>query len=80
MKDGVQERPWESADGMEKTAQIVIPQIKVKLLLVEMHGVSSGGYLGVNKIINKVRKSYYWLLLRSDVERFYKQCDNCAAS
>jgi len=46
LKDGVLERHWESADEKEKTAQIVIPHSKVKEVLVEMHGGTSGGHLG----------------------------------
>ena len=76
LKDGVLERHWESADG-KKTAQIVIPHSKVKEVLAEMHGGTSGGHLGVNKIIDKIWQRYYWLHLRGDVERFCKRCDLC---
>jgi len=80
LKDGVQERLWESAEGKEKTAQIVIPHSNMKEVLAEMHGDTSGGHLGVNKIIDKIRQRYYWLHLRGDVERFRKRCDTSAAS
>jgi len=48
--------------------------------LAEMHGCKSGGHLGVNKTIDKVRQRYYWLHLRGDVEMWCQQCDTCAAS
>jgi len=44
------ERHWESADGKKK---IVIPHCKVKEVLAEMHGVTSGGHLGTHKTIEK---------------------------
>jgi len=60
---------WESADRKNKMAQIIIPRSKVKDVLVEMHGGTSGGHLGTNKT-NKVRQRYYWLHLRGDIERW----------
>jgi hypothetical protein len=66
----VLEHHRESADWKEKTAQIFTSQNKGKVVPVEMHGCTSNGCVGVNKIIDKVRQSYYWLQLRGDVERF----------
>ena len=80
LRDGVLVRQWESADGKKKTAQVVIPESKVKDVLTEMHGGTSGGHLGANKTMDKVRQRYYWLHLSSDVERWCRQCDTCAAS
>jgi hypothetical protein len=56
-------------DGKKMMAQIVIPHIKVKEVLAEMQGGTSGGHLGTNKTIDKVRQHYYWLHLRGDVKR-----------
>jgi hypothetical protein len=61
--DGVLERRWKSDDGKNKTAQTVIPRGKVKEVLAEMHGGHSGGHLGVNKTLDKVRQRYYSLHL-----------------
>jgi hypothetical protein len=80
VRDGVLERHWESADGKTKTVQTVIPRSKIMEVLAEMHGGPSGGHLGVNKTIDKVRWRYYWLYMRGDVERWCQQCDTCAAS
>jgi hypothetical protein len=43
-------------------------------------GGPSGGHLGVNKTLDKVRQRYYWLHSRNDVERWCLECDTCAAS
>jgi hypothetical protein len=80
VRDGVLERLWECADGTTKTAQVVIPRSKVKEVLTEMHGWPSGGHLGVNKTLAKVRQRYYWLHSRDDVESWCRQCDTCGAS
>jgi hypothetical protein len=80
VRDGVLERHWESAGGRTKTAQIILPRSKVKEVLTELHGGPSGGHLGVNKTMDKIRQRYYWLHSMSDVERWCQQCDTCAAS
>jgi len=80
LRDGVLVRHWESTDGRKKTAQVVVPQSKVDEVLTELHGGASGGHLGANKTMDKVRQRYYWLRLRDDVERWCRQCDVCAAS
>ena len=64
LRDGVLVRHWESADGQKKTAQVIIPQSKVKEVLTDMHRGTSGGHLGANKTMDKVRQCYYWLHLR----------------
>ena len=63
-------RHWESTDGKKKTAQVVIPHSKVKEVFAEMRGGTSGGRLGVNETIDKVRQPYYWLHLSGDLERW----------
>jgi alkyl sulfatase BDS1-like metallo-beta-lactamase superfamily hydrolase len=62
-------RQWESAAGRTKMAQIVIPHSNVKEVLVKIHRGPSGGHLRVNKTLDKIRQQYYWLHLRSNVER-----------
>ena len=57
-----------------------ITQGKVKEVLTEMHGGKSGGNLGASKTMDKVRQRNYWLHLRSDVERWCRQCDTFATS
>jgi hypothetical protein len=52
----------------------------MKNMLTELHGGSSGGHLGVNKTLNKVRQRYYWLQARGDIERWCPMCDICAAN
>jgi hypothetical protein len=65
-------RHWESEDG-KRTAQVVIPRNRVKEVLTEMHGGTSGEHLGVNKRIERARQRYYLLQLRDDVEKWCQQ-------
>jgi hypothetical protein len=61
-------------------AQIILPRSTVNDVLTKLHGGLSGGHLGVNKTLNKVRQRYYWLQVRRDVEKWCPQRDTCAAS
>ena len=45
-----------------------------------MHDGTSGGHLGVNKPLDKIRKQFYWLHLRHDIEEWVRTCEICAAS
>ena len=81
LRNGVLVCHWESADGKKKkTAQVVIPNSRVKEVLTKIHGGTSGGHLGFNKTIDKFCQRYYWLNLRGDVERWRQQYDTCATS
>jgi hypothetical protein len=80
VRNGILEHNWESANGRSKIAQIILPWSRVKDVLTELHDGSSGGHLGVNKTLNKVRQRFYWLQARGDIERWCRRCDICAAS
>jgi hypothetical protein len=77
---GILERNWESANGLSKIPQIVVPWSRVKDVLTELYDGPSRGHLGVNKTLNKVRQRFYWLQAITDIEKWCKQCDTCAAS
>ena len=48
VRSGVFERHWKSDDGIARS--------KVKEIRADMHGGKTGGHLGVNKTIDKVRQ------------------------
>jgi hypothetical protein len=80
VRNSILERNWKSANGRSTIAQIVIPRSKVKDVLTELHDGPSGGHVGINKTLNKVRQRFYWLQARADIEKWCRQCDTCAAS
>jgi hypothetical protein len=80
VRNGILERNWESDNGRSKIAQIVVHRSTVKDMLTELHDGLSGGHLGVNKTRNKFRQRFYWLQARTDIEKWCKQYDTCAAS
>jgi hypothetical protein len=58
VREGILEHHWESADGPSQIAQIVCPRSRAKDVLHELHCGLSGGHLGVNKTLNKLRQKY----------------------
>jgi hypothetical protein len=67
--NGMLKRHWESVDGRLKIALILLPSSRVNDVMTELHSGLSGSYLGVYKILNKVRQRYFWLQARIDVEK-----------
>jgi hypothetical protein len=51
-----------------QAAQIATLHNRVKEILVEIHRGTTGGHLGANKTVDKVRQHYYWLYLRGNIE------------
>ena len=72
-------RKWESADGTKHRMQTVIPGSRTTEILDEMHCGPSGGHLGVNKTLDKIRERFYWLHVREDVESWCRRCNTCAS-
>jgi hypothetical protein len=60
----------ESANVRSTIAQIVVPRRKVKDVLTELHYGSSGGNLVINKTLNKISQTFYWLQERADIGKY----------
>ena len=45
-----------------------------------MHDGTTGRHLGVNKTVYKIRKRFYWVRFRHDVEEWCRTCAIYAAS
>jgi hypothetical protein len=55
VRDSMLERHWELADG-NKMDRVVIARSKMKEVLADIQGGNSGGHLGANRTIVKVRR------------------------
>ena len=47
---------------------LVVPVIKIKNVLQEMHNGSAGAHFGINKTLSNVRERFYWVRCRDHVE------------
>ena len=79
VKNRLLKRAWESPDGKQTTMQLVVPAIKIKKVLQEMHNGGAGAHFGINKTFSKVRERFYWVRCQQDVENWCKIFTTCAA-
>lgn len=54
-----------------------MPRKKVPKIHEEIHIGKSGQRLGVNKALNKIRESFYWVNPYEDVKAWCRGCDTC---
>ena len=79
VENGFPKRAWESPDGRHVTLQLVVPAIRIKEELQEMHDGGSSAHLAINKKLSKVRERFYWVRYREHVESWCKNYRTCAA-
>lgn len=51
--------------------------MKLKKILRENHDLPIAGHLGSNRMLNRIKESYYWKNMRSDIETYVKNCSLC---
>ena len=78
VRDGILMRKWESDDGKEITWKIVLPHSLRSMVMEELHGSNTAGHLGVNKMLHKLQRRYYWVGLAADVRLWVRRCSTCA--
>lgn len=58
--------------------QILYPTpAEVQNILKENHGTTIAGHPGIKRMYSRIKASYYWKTMRSDIERFVKDCKLC---
>ena len=70
-------RTW--YEGEECRRQIVVPDSQRSEVLRYFHDIPSAGHLGAEKMLNKVRQTFYWPGMKADVEKYCTTCDACAS-
>ena len=66
--------------GETPLLQLVLPIDLVSIVLKQLHDhVASGGHLGPEKTLSKVRVRFYWVGQRKDIERWCQTCTKCAS-
>ena len=71
-------RTWFESDDKYQM-QIVVPTNRYKDLVHYFHDLPSGGHLGADKTLNKVRQTFYWPGIKEYVEKYFLQCTKSAA-
>ncbi|UYV65014.1 K02A2.6-like [Cordylochernes scorpioides] len=78
-RGGVLYRKWESDDGQHIERKMILPQSRVPSVLKELHNSPSGGHFGIAKTLGKVKERFYWAGCRASVEKWVRQCTECAS-
>ena len=58
--------------------QIVVPSSMKRDVMMQAHNARTAGHLGQMKTFKKIQHSYYWLGCRTEVQRWVRQCEDCA--
>jgi len=78
--DGVLYRTYTPPDGSEDPfLQLLIPASLRPVVLKSLHSDCSGGHLGAEKTLEKIRRRFYWPLMTADVKHYCQSCADCEA-
>jgi len=76
--DGCLMRTW--FDKQNKASrQIIVPELRRQDLMRYMHDIPSSAHLGTDKTLEKIRQTFYWPGMTTDVEKYCSQCHSCGA-
>ena len=59
--------------------QLIVPSHSKSDVLYHFHDIPSGGHLGAEKTLGKIRQTFYWPNIKDDVEKYCSKCTLCAA-
>ncbi|MCG7877685.1 MAG: RNase H-like domain-containing protein [Candidatus Thiodiazotropha endolucinida] len=65
---------------LEQTKNLlVVPKCKCADLLRNFHDIPTAGHLGSDKMLYRLKNSFYWPGMKEDVLRYCNSCDKCIA-
>lgn len=79
MHGGMLYRKWMIDDGDESVLQLIVPESRKADVLKYYHDVPSAGHLGADKTLEKIKKSFYWPMMKDFVKNYCRKCDLCSA-
>ena len=79
MKHGKLWRRAANEDGTSATLQLIAPREYRSEILTELHDSPTGGHLGMEKMLGRLRQRYYWPGFSADVKQWCTTCRTCAA-
>jgi hypothetical protein len=78
LENGVLFRTW-YIDENRNVKQLVLPVQCQADVLYHYHDIPSSAHLGSDKMLERIRQTFYWPGMTSDIEKYCRQCHNCAA-
>ena len=61
-------------------AQIIEEKADIDKIIFENHMTPLGGHVGTTRLLNKLRKIYYWRNMRKTIIQFIKNCIECKSN
>lgn len=61
---------------LKEVTRITDKDIKT-MILNDFHLLPTSGHAGVNRMLNNIKKYYFWPGMTNDVEKFVKKCSSC---
>ena len=78
--NGVFYRKWKPSNRENECWQAIIPKEMRNEILYQLHDSPiSGGYCGVEKTFARIKQRFWWLSLKTSVEKHIANCDRCEA-
>ena len=77
VRDGILYRRWETKER-GTIYQLMAPQELRAQIFKQLYGSRQGGHLGIKRSLSMIRARFFWPLAKRDVERWCRECDECA--
>lgn len=78
VRDGVLFKWYFKKNGCGQHLQLVVPSLLKKELLSQFHNSVISGHMGVKRTHEKLRQTFYWFAMKTDVQLHLRACDVCA--
>ena len=78
LKDGALCRRYENQNGRQSYLQVILLQSLRRNVLTEIHGGVTGGHLGEEKTLHRLKERFHWPGHWTDVREFVRTCPTCA--
>ncbi len=75
---GLLYRRWVCANENESFLQLVVPKQYQPQVLYYFHDIPSAAHLGTDKMLPKIRQSFYWPAMVDSVKDYVRTCNRCA--
>lgn len=58
-------------------AEIIKSYEEIEKIMQENHNTPSGGHVGISRLIEKIRRKYYWPNMKATITNYVKRCTSC---
>jgi len=78
-REGMLFRKFIPDNGQVELLQLIVPETKIDEVLAYYHDIPSAAHLGTEKMLSRIRQTFYWPGMTESVKRYITNCDLCSA-